>query len=118
MATDSDPIVDMWYKHYDKGEKFKVVAVDDDAKLVEIQYYDGDIDELDFYTWYQLPIEPIETPEDQTAPVDRVEPDDLDYSETSMPESWEVASEGVKNPKDSWNQNFDETGEPGLEEEE
>jgi hypothetical protein len=102
MPTNADPIVGMWYQHFDKGEKFEVVAVDEDEKTVEIQYYDGDIDELDFQAWYQLPIEPIETPEDQTAPLDDVEPDDLDYSEVSPPESWERATEGVKDPKAEW----------------
>jgi hypothetical protein len=102
MATDADPVLGMWYKHFDKGEKFEVIAVDGDAGLVEIQYYDGDVDEMDFQTWYQLPIEPIEAPEDETAPMDRVDADDLDYSETSLPESWELAAEGVKNPKEAW----------------
>jgi hypothetical protein len=102
MATMADPIVGMWYKHFDKGEEFEVVAVDEDAKIVEIQYYDGNVDELDFFTWYQSPIDPIEPPEDQTAPMDNVEEDDLDYSETSLPESWEEASEGIKDPKKDW----------------
>jgi hypothetical protein len=26
MPTSADPIVGMWYKHFDKGEKFEVVA--------------------------------------------------------------------------------------------
>lgn len=102
MATMADPIVGMWYKHFDQGQEFEVVAVDEDAGTVEIQYYDGNVDELDFQTWYQSSIDPIEAPEDQSAPMDNVEPDDLEYSETSLPESWEEASEGVKNPKERW----------------
>jgi hypothetical protein len=102
MATDADPVLGMWYKHFDKGEQFEVIAVDDDAQLVEIQYYDGDIDEMDFYTWYELPIEPIEAPEDETAPLDRMDADDLDYSEMSPPEPWDLAAEGVKTPKKTW----------------
>jgi hypothetical protein len=117
----------MWYKHFDKGEEFEVVAVDEEAKTVEIQYYDGNVDEMDFYTWYQSPIELIEAPGDETAPMDNVEPDDLDYSETSLPESWEEAAEGIKNPKKDWDrmtgseslddaEEWDETDERGSDE--
>ena len=125
MPTMADPIVGMWYKHFDKGEEFEVVAVDEDARTVEIQYYDGNLDELDFSTWYQLPIEPIEPPEDPTAPLDRGEPEDLDYSETSLPASWEEAAEGVKDPKDDWDRmtgterldEWEDTDEQGSDEE-
>jgi hypothetical protein len=128
MPTMADPVVGRWYKHFDKGEEFEVVAVDEEARTVEIQYYDGNVDELDFYTWYQLPIEPIEAPEDQMAPMDNVEPDDLDYSETSLPESWEEAAEGSKDPKDDWDRmtgteslggtdEWDETTAQGSDEE-
>lgn len=84
MPTMADPIVGMWYKHFDKGEEFEVIAVDDDARMVEIQYYDGNVDEMDFYTWFSSSIDPIEAPEDQSAPMDNVETDDLEYSETSL----------------------------------
>ncbi len=127
MPTMADPVVGMWYKHFDKGEEFEVVAVDEEAKTVEIQYYDGNVDEMDFYTWYQSPIELIEAPGDETAPMDNVEPDDLDYSETSLPESWEEAAEGIKNPKKDWDRmtgteslddagEWDETDERGSDE--
>jgi hypothetical protein len=112
----ADPIVGMWYKHFDKGEEFEVIAVDDDARMVEIQYYDGNVDEMDFYTWYSSSIDPIEAPEDQSAPMDNVETDDLDYSETSLPESWEEASEGIKDPKRYWDR-MTGTDEAGPEDE-
>lgn len=104
MPTHADPIVGMWYKHFDKGEKFEVVAVDEDAKLVEIQTYGGDVDEIDLYAWYALPIEPIESPEDESAPMDDVEADDQGYSEASPPERWEDVAEGVKHPKEEWDE--------------
>lgn len=104
MPTYTDPIVGMWYMHIDKGEKFEVVAVDEDAKLVEIQYYGGDVDEVDLYAWYSLPIEPIEPTEDETAPMDGVESEDLGYSETGPEESWEAAAQGMKSPKDDWDE--------------
>ncbi len=84
MATDTDPIVGNWYRHLDKGQEFTVVAVDDDRGLVEIQHFDGDVEELDRDTWYGMPLEIVAEPEDWTGPIDDVEHDDLGYTETDM----------------------------------
>ena len=84
MPTESAPIVGNWYRHLDKGQKFEVVAIDEDAKIIETQHFDGDIEEIDLDDWYDLDIEPIAEPEDWTGPMDEIEPDDLGYSETSM----------------------------------
>ena len=62
MTTEADPIVGNWYQHLDKGQKFEVVAFDKDEGWVEIQYFDGDVDEIDLDAWYELDIEPIEAP--------------------------------------------------------
>lgn len=89
MTTDADPVVGRWYEHTDKGYKFEVVGIDEDAGLVDIQFYDGNVDEIELEDWYEQEIEISEAPEDWTGPVDDVETDDLDYTETQMqPEDW------------------------------
>lgn len=89
MSTDADPVIGRWYEHTDKGYKFEVVGVDEDAGSVEIQFYDGNVDEIELADWYDQEIEISEEPEDWTGPVDDVEIDDLDYTETQMtPEDW------------------------------
>lgn len=84
MPTQSAPIVSQWYRHRDKGYQFQVVAVDADEATVEIQHFDGDVEELDMDGWYELEVEPIEPPADWTGPIDDIERDDLGYSETGM----------------------------------
>lgn len=84
MASETDPIVNAWYQHLDKGQQFEVVDVDNKRGLVEIQYFDGGTDEIDLDAWYELDIEPIEPPEDRTGPLDDVERDDIGYTETDM----------------------------------
>jgi hypothetical protein len=97
MHTDADPVVGNWYQHLDKGQKFEVVAVDEENALVEIQYFDGDMDELGLDVWHGLDIEPIEVPEDWTGPLDDVERDDLGYTETDMqPDDWTASVSEVK----------------------
>jgi hypothetical protein len=86
MPIEDQPIPSQWYRHLDKGHRFQVVAVDETAGTVEIQHFDGDVEELDLDDWYALEIEPIEPPEDWTGPMDDIERDDLPYTETDMSE--------------------------------
>jgi hypothetical protein len=89
MGTHVDPVVGNWYQYENTDQRFVVVAVDEDEATIEIQNFDGDLEELDADTWYELDIEPIETPEDWTGPIDDIERDDLGYTETGMtPADW------------------------------
>ena len=63
MPTEADPILGNWYQHLDKGQKFCVVALNVDEGLIEMQHFDGDLEEIDRDTWYQLDLQLIEEPE-------------------------------------------------------
>lgn len=84
MSTEMEPIVGNWYQHVDKGLDFEVVAMDEDNATVEVQFVDGTLDEIALEDWYELDLEPAEPPEDWTGPLDDVETDDTDYTETDM----------------------------------
>ncbi len=73
------PIISQWYKHRDKGDQFQVIAADEET--VQLQHFDGDIEELDRDAWPDLEVTPIEAPEDWTGPMDDIERDDLGYDE-------------------------------------
>ncbi|MCB1625324.1 MAG: hypothetical protein KDI32_12105 [Pseudomonadales bacterium] len=72
------PSVGDWYRFKD-GEKFEVVAIDHDDGTIDLQYYDGTIEELDMEDWVAEAsagrVESIEPPEDWSGSVD-VDPDD------------------------------------------
>jgi hypothetical protein len=87
MSTELTPIVGNWYRHLDKGQLFCVVAIDQDAGVVELQHFDGDIEEVELAPWYEMTLEPAEAPEDWTGPADDIERDDLPYTETDMSSS-------------------------------
>jgi hypothetical protein len=76
--------IGQWYLHQDKGEMFRVTAIDEPSRTIEIQTFDGDVDEIDAEAWSAMPLELAEEPEDWTGPVDDVEVDDLGYSDTEM----------------------------------
>jgi hypothetical protein len=82
MANELEPRVDQWYSLRSKDEIFRVVAIDHGA--IEIQSFDGAIEELDPEAWRELDIEPAEPPEYWTGPFDNVEIEDLDDTQSAM----------------------------------
>lgn len=124
MANETDPIVGNWYRHLDKGHRFEVVALDEDRGLVEIQHYDGDLEELELENWPDMELEVIESPEDWSGPVDDFEEGDLHYTETDMNrDDWreslgEYSRTDSRSHQRSMADEFDEEEErPGKEEE-
>lgn len=99
MSLDLDPIVLNWYRHLDKGQEFRVVAVDEDAATVDLQYFDGTLDTVDLDAWYELDIEAIEPPESWEGALDVAEADDLagGIADTA-PDDWRAPGEELRHP--------------------
>ncbi|MEJ2141760.1 MAG: hypothetical protein P8Y24_05295 [Gammaproteobacteria bacterium] len=99
MTTENDPIVDNWYFHKDKGQRFMIVAVDNDKELVEIQHFDGDIEEVSFSDWYNMDIEISAEPENWSGATDIGEVDDYGTEVTdTRPEEWDEPLEEFRSP--------------------
>lgn len=87
MATEYEPRIGDWYRTV-TGDNFEIVALDPDDETLEIQYFDGTIEELDLDTWYELNIEPTEPPEDWSGSLD-IERDDYGVDlEMRSGEAW------------------------------
>ena len=82
MSDEITPRIDHWYLDSIKDRSFTVIDFDDEEGIIEIQYFDGEVDELDMEEWEEMSLEVIEQPEDWTGSVDEVEPDDLGYDRT------------------------------------
>jgi len=76
------PDIGQWYRRPD-GTLLKVVAVDEESNTVEIQFFDGTIDEIEMDTWSEQFLAKVAAPEDWTGPVD-MDPDD--YREVPLDE--------------------------------
>ena len=99
MTTENDPIIDNWYFHKDKGQQFMVVALDENKKLVEIQHFDGDIEEISFSNWYDMNIEISTAPENWSGAIDVGEVDDYGTGVTdTKPEEWDEPIEEIRLP--------------------
>jgi hypothetical protein len=94
--------VGQWYQHLDKGEMFVVTGIDDRSGAIEVQSFDGDLDEIEANVWNALPLELVETPEDETGPLD-VDPEDLGYSETEMSaRDWNEPLQPIPTRGEAW----------------
>ena len=71
----SYPVIGNWYRR-SNGSLFEVVAVDEQDGTVELQYFDGTIDEFDLETWPKLLIESAGAPDDWSGSVD-MDPEDF-----------------------------------------
>lgn len=87
MPTEATPRIGDWYKNH-TGDAFEIVAQDDDDDTLELQYYDGTVEELDTETWKYMHPEPIEPPEDWRGSMD-LEADDNRIPDSLMePDNW------------------------------
>lgn len=63
------PSIGAWYRRAG-GRLFEVVAVDEDARTIEVQYFDGTVAEFDLESWQELPLQPAVPPEDWAGSLD------------------------------------------------
>lgn len=99
MSNELDPRIDQWYTHLDKGQRFYVVAINEEENTVAVQYFDADIEEFSFDEWRELQIELSEEPENFTGALDIAEQDDLGTEITdTQPEDWSEPGEYFRRP--------------------
>ena len=95
MARDYDPVKGQWYEDLEENEIFRVLSVDPDEEIVEVQYENGDIEEMDLDTWHELDLERAQEPEgwasDDDAVKEKEEEDDDedDWDEDEDDDDWD-----------------------------
>ncbi len=98
MARDYDPVQGQWYEDLEENEIFRVLSVDPDEEIVEIQYENGDIEEIDLDTWHELDLERAEEPEGWASD----DEDDDDEEEDEDEDDWD------EDEDDDWDDDEDE----------
>lgn len=98
MSRDNEPVKGQWYENVEEEETFRVLSVDEDAEIVEIEYLDGEIEELDLEEWQELDLELTDEPEGWS---DEDE-DDEDWDED------EEEEEDEDDEDDDWDEDEDE----------
>ena len=106
MVMEFDPIIGNWYCHLDKGQRFYVVTIDENTKTVEVQNFDGNLDEYELENWYEQNIEPCEAPENWSGPLDVENLEDLapDVTDTKGSDWQEPLDEFASHSRQDKNQ--------------
>ncbi|HEX7718559.1 MAG TPA: DUF6763 family protein [Woeseiaceae bacterium] len=81
------PQVGRWYRQ-PGGNLFEVVALDEKDATVELQHFDGTLDEVELESWPALLLEKVGAPEDWSGSVD-MDPDDyVGENLADLPYGW------------------------------
>ena len=104
MAREYEPVVGQWYENIDENESFRVLSVDEDAELVELEYLDGDIEEVDLETWHELDLDKIDEPEGWAG-------DDEEEEEVESEEEEEDELDETWDDEDEEDEDWDEDDE-------
>jgi hypothetical protein len=100
VSRDYEPVPGQWYENVEEEESFRVLTVDEDSELVEIEYLDGDIEEIDLETWHEMDLERTEEPEGWAESDEEEEEEDEEEEE-----------EEDEDEDDDWDEDEDEDDE-------
>jgi hypothetical protein len=81
VSRDYEPVPSQWYENLEEEESFRVLSVDEDSELVEIEYLDGDIEEIDLEAWHEMDLEKIAEPEGWSESDDEDTDEDEEWDE-------------------------------------
>lgn len=106
MARDYDPVQGQWYEDLEENEVFRVLSVDPDEEIIEVQYENGDIEEIDLDTWHELDLERAEEPEgwasddDEDEDEEEDDEDEDDWDEDEDDDDWDDDDEDLDDDDD------------------
>ena len=83
VSRDYEPVPSQWYENLEEEDSFRVLSIDEDSELIEIEYLDGEIEEIDLEAWHEMDLEKIAEPEGWS------ESDDEDTDEDEDEDDWD-----------------------------
>jgi hypothetical protein len=111
VSRDYEPVAGRWYENLEEEESFRVLSVDEDSELVEIEYLDGDVEEIDLETWHEMDLEPTQEPEGWAASAKDKEEEDEEDEEDDEDDDWDEDDD-----EDDWDEDEDEEAEGSRDE--
>lgn len=107
MPMEEEPVIGAMYEDED-GLAFEVVSFDEDEGIIEVQYEDGEVSEIDIDSWYELDLQKLKS---------RAWKDDEeeeDEAETPSPKRGKRAP--IPEEEDDDIEEFDDTDDDGDDE--
>jgi hypothetical protein len=117
VAREYEPVVGQWYEDVDENESFRVLSVDEDAELIEIEYLDGEVEEIDLETWHELDLDKTAEPEGWAASheeEEKKEKKEEEEDDEDLDETWDEdddEDEDDDDDDDDDDEDWDEEGE-------
>ncbi len=108
MSRDYEPVPGQWYENLEDEESFRVLTVDEDSELVEIEYLDGEIEEIDLETWHEMDLEQTDEPEGW-AESDEEEDEEEEEEEDEDEDDWDDDEDDEDD--EDWDEEEDERDE-------
>ena len=105
MSRELNPVAGRWYRDLERDEIFKVVAVDENDDVVEIQHADGEIEELESAEWFEMDLERAGEPEDWLRETE-------DEEEEEEDEGWRDEDD---DEDDDWDEDEDDDYDDGRD---
>jgi hypothetical protein len=108
VSRDYEPVAGQWYENLEEEESFRVLSVDEDSERLEIEYLDGDIEEIDLEAWRDMDLERIEEPEGWSESDDDEADDDEDWEEEEEDDDedddddWDEDEDDVDDERDEY----------------
>ena len=106
VSRDYEPVPGQWYQNVEEEESFRVLSMDEDSERLEIEYLDGDIEEIDLEAWREMDLERIEEPEGWSESDDEEAEDDDDWEEEEDEDEddddWDEDEDDVDDERDEY----------------
>lgn len=106
MSRDNEPVPGQWYENVEEDETFRVLSVDEDSELIEIEYLDGDIEELDIEAWHEMDLELTDEPEGWSDEDDEDEDED-EEEEDEEEDDEDDDDDWDEDEEDDWDEDED-----------
>ena len=110
MSRDYEPVPGQWYENLEDEESFRVLTVDEDSELVEIEYLDGEIEEIDLETWHEMDLDRTDEPEGW-AESDEDDDEDEEEEDEDEDEDDDWDDEDDEDDDEDWDEEEDERDE-------
>jgi hypothetical protein len=106
MPMEEEPVIGAMYEDED-GLAFEVVSFDEDEGIIEVQYEDGEVSEIDIDSWYELDLQKLKS---------RAWKDDEEEDEAETPSPKRGKRAPIAEEEDDDIEEFDDTDDDGDDE--
>lgn len=93
MPMEEEPVVGGMYED-ENGLAFEVLSIDEDDGTIEVQYENGEVNEIDVDAWYEMELQPLKAGAWKDADEDEAE-EEVEEKDAKRPRAQEDEDEDL-----------------------